>query len=64
MKRLAVISLLLLSAAPWTGAIDSPAFAQTRESWNGTWAGGWAAGTGAQIIFAGDDFIGMYWRGG
>ncbi|MGD1036855.1 MAG: hypothetical protein ABR878_06585 [Roseiarcus sp.] len=62
MKRLAAITLLLLGAAPWSGPIGSPAFAQGRQSWDGTWAGGWSGATGAQIIFAGDDFLGIYWR--
>ncbi len=62
MKRLAVLSLLLLGAAASAGPIGSPAFAQGRQSWNGTWAGGWSGGTGAQIVFAGDEFIGIYWR--
>jgi hypothetical protein len=59
MKRFAVLSLRLLAAA---GPIGSPAFAQARQSWDGTWAGGWSGGTGAQFIFAGDDVIGVYWR--
>jgi hypothetical protein len=32
-------------------------------SWNGTWIGNWSNGDGAQIIFAGNEFIGFYWRG-
>ncbi len=62
MKRLVVISLLLLGAAGSSGPIGSPAFAQVRQSWDGTWAGGWSDKSGAQIIFAGDEFIGIYWR--
>ena len=58
MKRLAVIAPLLLGAAALAAAIGSPLRAQSRQSWNGTWAGGWTAGTGAQIVFAGDDFTG------
>jgi len=61
MKRLAVISLLLLLAVAAVAPIGSPAFAQGRQTWNGTWAGGWNAGTGTQITFAGDDFISIYW---
>jgi hypothetical protein len=30
-------------------------------SWNGTWIGNWQNGRGAQIIFAGNEFIGIYW---
>jgi hypothetical protein len=62
MKRLAVLSLLLLGAAASAGPIGPAAFAQGRQSWNGTWAGGWSGGTGAQIVFASDEFIGIYWR--
>jgi hypothetical protein len=62
MNRLALMSLLLLGAVSAPGSIDSPAFAQARQTWNGTWAGGWSRGTGAQIVFAGDDFIAIYWR--
>jgi hypothetical protein len=43
-------------------ACFAPAMAQS-SSWNGTWAGNWAHGDGAQIIFAGDEAIGIYWRG-
>ncbi|HEX3064384.1 MAG TPA: hypothetical protein VHQ39_02830 [Dongiaceae bacterium] len=36
-------------------------FAQ-QSDWNGTWAGYWETGHGAQIIFAGNDLIGIYWH--
>ncbi len=62
MKRLVVISLLFLGAAGSSAPIGAPAFAQARQSWDGTWAGGWSDKSGAQIIFAGDEFIGIYWR--
>jgi hypothetical protein len=39
------------------------AFAQQIQSWNGEWAGNWLNGSGAQIIFAGNELIGVYWRG-
>ncbi|MGD0642101.1 MAG: hypothetical protein ABSC22_15240 [Roseiarcus sp.] len=61
MKRLAVILLLALGAARFAAPIDSPAFAQSRQSWDGTWAGGWTVGTGTQITFVGDHFISIYW---
>ena len=32
------------------------------STWNGTWIGNWDSGRGAQIIFAGDTLIGMYWN--
>lgn len=32
-------------------------------SWNGTWIGNWQNGNGTQIIFAGNEFIGIYWGG-
>jgi hypothetical protein len=62
MKPLVVISLLFLGAAASSSLIGSPAFAQARQSWDGTWAGGRSDKSGAQIIFAGDEFIGIYWR--
>lgn len=62
MKRLVALSLLLLGAAAPAAPIGSSAFAQSRQSWDGTWAGGWTGGSGAQIIFAGDEVIGVYWR--
>jgi len=36
---------------------------QPQPNWNGTWVGNWANGNGAQIIFAGNDLVGIYWRG-
>jgi Ca2+-binding RTX toxin-like protein len=39
------------------------AFAQQPQSWNGEWAGNWRNGGGAQVIFAGNELIGVYWRG-
>jgi hypothetical protein len=36
-------------------------FAQ-QPDWNGTWAGYWETGHGAQIIFAGNDLISIYWH--
>ncbi len=62
MKRFALISLLLLGAADGFAPLGSPALAQERQSWDGTWAGGWTDKSGAQIIFAGDEVIGFYWR--
>ena len=38
------------------------ALAQQQLSWNGTWIGGWESGQGAQIVFAGDELIAVYWR--
>jgi len=32
-------------------------------SWNGTWIGNWENGSGTQIVFAGDEFISIYWNG-
>src|SRR5580693_6939236 len=40
-----------------------PAGAQQPLSWDGAWAGNWRDGDGAQIIFAGNELIGVYWRG-
>ena len=39
------------------------AHAQQPSSWNGEWAGNWQGGNGAQLIFAGNELIGVYWRG-
>ena len=39
------------------------AAAQQPLSWNGEWAGNWQRGAGAQLIFAGNELIGVYWRG-
>ncbi|HEY4925083.1 MAG TPA: hypothetical protein VII20_11760 [Roseiarcus sp.] len=39
------------------------AYAQQPLSWNGEWAGNWQGGDGAQLIFAGNELIGVYWRG-
>jgi hypothetical protein len=39
------------------------AAAQQSPSWNGEWAGNWQHGQGAQIVFAGNALIGVYWRG-
>ena len=33
-----------------------------QADWNGTWVGNWETGHGTQIIFAGNDFIGIYWN--
>src|SRR5690348_12274329 len=46
--------LILAAGSGW------PAAAQD-TSWNGTWIGNWQNGHGAQIIFAGNEFIGIYW---
>jgi hypothetical protein len=33
-------------------------------SWNGTWIGNWdKGGNGTQIIFAGEEFTGIFWNG-
>lgn len=39
-----------------------PAFAAD-ASWNGTWAGKWKTGEVAQLIFAGNTFVGFFWNG-
>jgi hypothetical protein len=69
MKRLALASMTMLNAACLPGPIgalavfSTPIFAQASETWNGTWAGGWKGGAGAQIVFAGNDLIALYWGG-
>jgi hypothetical protein len=52
---------VLLGAALALVVGIAPGFAQ-QTNWNGTWAGYWETGHGAQIIFAGNDFIGIYWH--
>jgi hypothetical protein len=44
-------------------AMAEASLAQAAADWNGTWIGNWQNGQGTQIIFAGNDFIGMYWNG-
>jgi hypothetical protein len=69
MKRIALASLTLFNAACLPGPIAAlatfatPVFAHAAQSWDGTWAGGWKNGAGAQIVFAGDDVVALYWRG-
>ncbi len=33
-----------------------------RTGWDGTWVGGWDRGAGVQVIFAGENLIGFYFR--
>ena len=49
------ILLMLLFANAGVG------FAQ-QVNWNGTWVGNWQTGHGIQVIFAGNDLIGVYWH--
>jgi hypothetical protein len=55
-KFLAAISFCFAMIA---GAAASAA--EPQPSWDGTWVGNWEGGHGTQIIFAGDDLIGVYW---
>ncbi len=48
-----VFVLLLLSC---TAAFAAP-------DWNGMWIGNWNTGNGTQIIFAGNEFTGIFWEG-
>ena len=60
------IAALLLAMCAYLANAPIPALAggaQGPATWNGTWVGNWANGEGAQIIFAGDELIGLYWRG-
>ncbi len=50
----AAIPLFLFLAGGGAGAQQS--------DWNGTWVGNWQTGHGIQIIFAGNDLIGVYWE--
>lgn len=40
----------------------APQVLAQQTNWNGTWAGYWETGHGAQIIFAGNDLIGIFWH--
>ena len=51
-----IVLVLVLAAGG-----GSPTLAQD-ASWNGTWIGNWQNGHGAQIIFAGNEVIGIYWQ--
>jgi hypothetical protein len=54
-RRLLGAAVLVFSAA---AAIAAP------PSWNGTWVGNWdKGGQGTQIIFAGEEFTGIFWDG-
>ena len=53
--RFVSILLMLLFANAGVG------FAQ-QANWNGTWVGNWQTGHGIQVIFAGNDLIGVYWH--
>ena len=50
-------SVAMASVPAWSSGVQQPV------NWNGTWAGNWSGGDGAQIIFAGNEFIGFYWHG-
>lgn len=52
---LAIVWILFLFAS-------SMVLAQQQSSWNGTWVGNWENGHGAQLIFAGDELIAVYWH--
>jgi hypothetical protein len=55
-----LIGLTLSAGCAFPGSFAN---AQQSLSWDGEWAGNWQGGNGAQIIFAGDELIGVYWRG-
>lgn len=53
---LAALGLIGFSAAPCAGADWS-------GGWNGGWVGNWQQGDGAQIVFAGNELVALYWHG-
>ncbi len=59
------ITALLLAMCAYVTIAPIPGWASDtqRSGWDGTWVGNWANGNGAQIIFAGNELIGLYWRG-
>ena len=62
LKRHALRRRTLLGGTLALAFVLAPAGFAQQTSWNGTWAGYWETGHGAQIIFAGNDFIGIYWH--
>ena len=58
MTRLLAIGLVL--ATFLQGAAFAPG--QQQASWDGTWVGGWETGHGTQVIFVGNELIGIYWH--
>lgn len=53
MKRMAWLAVGIALAA-------SAAFAA--DDWDGTWAGGFDTPNGAQVIVAGNEAVGLFWR--
>ena len=58
MRNLRVGHIMAFLATVFTAV---PAFAA--RDWNGTWVGNWQKGNGIQLIMAGDEAIGIYWKG-
>ncbi|GEM_PF-6398715 len=56
MKTLGAVFLCIALSA-------GPAFAAGDMSWNGTWVGKWKTGEVAQLVFAGNTFVSLYWNG-
>ena len=54
-------ALRFVLAAVVAAAMAGAARAE-RVGWDGTWVGGWDKDAGVQLIFAGNTFIGLYWR--
>lgn len=63
MKSIAAVIFCLSLVAGFGAAGPLAANVQQSSSWDGEWAGNWQHGQGTQIIFAGDELIGIYWRG-
>jgi hypothetical protein len=61
---LRALTRLIAAAAVILALFQGPHFAQGQQqaSWDGTWVGGWDMGEGVQLIFAGDELIGLYWH--
>jgi hypothetical protein len=58
------VTRLVATATVLLALLHGPQYAQGQQqaSWDGTWVGGWEMGEGMQLIFAGDDLIGLYWH--
>jgi len=51
----------MLAAAFALLVLITPALAA--PDWNGTWVGNWRGGDGVQIMMAGNEAAGIFWRG-
>ena len=62
MSRILLRRLLPACFAAITCYLAAPSSGLAQLDWNGTWIGNWETGHGIQIIFAGNELIGVYWE--